>query len=75
MEKMLGSFYLEGEKRCRDCQDRYVGCHADCEDYIRVRKRWEDYKENLKKLKANDKNYRKFKAINIEKTIRETKHR
>lgn len=23
------------EQPCKDCKDRYVGCHADCERYAR----------------------------------------
>lgn len=28
---------------CKDCPDRYVGCHSQCEKYIAFQKYREDY--------------------------------
>ena len=38
---------------CKDCPDRHIGCHSDCDKYINYRKELEQlkeqqYKENLK---------------------------
>lgn len=28
---------------CKDCPDRYIGCHAKCERYIREKKECSEY--------------------------------
>ena len=30
---------------CKDCTDRYVGCHADCEKYLAWKAEWNEYKK------------------------------
>lgn len=36
--------------RCKDCQDRYINCHATCEDYQKFKKEREELrKEKYKK--------------------------
>ena len=29
-------------KTCKDCKDRYVGCHSNCDDYKKYRERMEE---------------------------------
>lgn len=29
-------------KTCKDCKDRYVGCHSNCDDYKKYRERIEE---------------------------------
>lgn len=36
-------------KCCENCTERYVGCHATCEEYIRQKNEFEE-----KKQKANE---------------------
>ena len=40
---------------CKDCQDRHVGCHADCERYQAYAKVFEAARE--KRAKRNDVDY------------------
>lgn len=37
---------------CRDCEERYVGCHSTCEKYIEAKKKHDDFVENAKQNKA-----------------------
>lgn len=30
---------------CKDCADRYLGCHSKCEKYIDWNKRWQENKD------------------------------
>ena len=37
-------------KTCKDCKDRFVGCHSKCEDYKKYREKIEE----INKLKRYD---------------------
>lgn len=39
---------MAGIKCCRNCTQRYVGCHGECETYIKEKERWEKEKEVIK---------------------------
>lgn len=42
------------DKCCKDCKDRYIGCHSDCE-------RYKNFKLNREKVKRERiKEYNKF---------------
>lgn len=32
---------------CKDCEDKYIGCHADCEKYIEYTKRQKELKKKV----------------------------
>ena len=37
---------------CRDCTDRYIGCHSKCRKYKKWKKDLENTKEKEKKIKS-----------------------
>lgn len=37
---------------CRDCKERYVGCHSKCERYIKQIKEWKEVKEQISSCKT-----------------------
>ena len=59
---------------CYECQNRHPGCHSKCEIY-------KDFKNELKRVKANRnrdlvyKNYKSEKTIRISKKARPHEHR
>ena len=55
---------------CRDCSDRYPGCHDHCEKYQAAKEDWEAFKESQKATAYED---YKFKAV-IKEKIRRSKH-
>lgn len=44
---------------CKDCKDRYIGCHSTCEKYINAKKEYDELQEKIKKSKyrENDLNF------------------
>lgn len=37
---------------CHNCQKRYPGCHASCEDYKSWKSQWDEMRERERKRKA-----------------------
>jgi hypothetical protein len=46
---------------CKDCDDRYVGCHIDCEKYNDFVRKNEIYKAEKLKINAGKNYSKKFK--------------
>jgi hypothetical protein len=52
---------------CKDCPDRYVGCHSKCEKYIAFNKERQEFLEKRSKANAleyefwHTSRYRKYK--------------
>lgn len=44
---------------CKDCPDRYVGCHSKCNKYIDYKLKLEKYKEEQREKKYVNKQYRR----------------
>ena len=42
---------------CKDCSNRKVGCHANCEGYIKFRKNYEELRERMNKHKRTEVDY------------------
>lgn len=40
---------------CKDCEERYIGCHGDCEKYKSFYEQNEKIKANIRKEKEKDK--------------------
>lgn len=38
---------------CKDCEERYVGCHSKCEKYIKQTEEWKDIKKKVSESKTN----------------------
>lgn len=34
---------------CKECTERYLGCHGKCESFLKYREEWEKIKEQRKK--------------------------
>lgn len=51
---------------CKDCPDRYPGCHDHCEKYIKASKEWQDYKNMIYEGKrASEYDLHKFRTIEV----------
>ena len=48
---------------CKDCERRCVGCHSDCEDYLRDKQEWEDAKEKYRESKRKDYLINDYKTV------------
>lgn len=46
---------------CKDCANRKLGCHADCQKYIQAKADVEEQKRLLKEF--NEQNYFSFKGL------------
>ena len=42
------SYTLKPHPPCKDCEDRYAGCHAKCSEYADFKKSFEHEKAKLK---------------------------
>ena len=40
-----------GVSCCKNCSDRYIGCHSSCEKYIHQNKEKDMFKEKIRKVK------------------------
>lgn len=38
---------------CKDCKDRYVGCHSSCEKYMAAKEEYEILHEKISRQKRN----------------------
>lgn len=53
---------------CRNCTERYLGCHDHCEKYKgQVRER-DERRDKIAKAKAVDRNYDSFKSERVNAT-------
>lgn len=52
---------------CRDCTERYPGCHDHCENYIEARKKWDEQKQQIKHTKGLADELYKYKIESIKK--------
>ena len=62
-------------KCCADCTDRYVGCHATCEEYIRQKNEYENKKKIVHEMnnKVNNINLARIEGIKRMKTRSKSK--
>lgn len=44
-----------GEAPCKNCTERYVGCHGDCKKYIEYSQKYQNLKNDIKAKKAKEK--------------------
>ncbi len=57
-------------KCCKDCVERKVGCHSNCEAYQKEKAAYESYCDNIRKKKHDENNIRGFKVEQILKIHR-----
>ena len=50
---------------CKDCMERYIGCHSSCEKYIEWRKEFDEQKKEILKVRIveNEANARRNAGI------------
>lgn len=53
---------------CKDCINRYVGCHSSCEEYQSFRISLNEYNDNLYKERYKDNLFNSFKKEVVRKT-------
>ena len=39
---------------CKNCPDRYIGCHSSCNKYISYKTELENFKDKVKKAKDKE---------------------
>ena len=47
--KNRGESMLAPKTNCRGCTKRYPGCHSKCEDYIKARAEYDEWREAERK--------------------------
>lgn len=47
---------------CKKCKDRYVGCHSNCEAYIKERDEFEQLKKQIEQEKQRDRVYNDYRS-------------
>lgn len=52
---------------CKDCPDRYLGCHDHCEKYQKALAEWKEKKRFAKKVKRLSREYDGFKIEAMER--------
>lgn len=59
-------------KVCKDCERRYIGCHAECETYLTERAEYDKTAEIVKKKKREELEIYGYKVDGIIKRRRKT---
>lgn len=52
---------MEHIRVCKDCQDRHMGCHVDCEKYKAERERLDKEKKQIREAKRKQNLYINYK--------------
>ena len=42
---------------CKGCQERHLGCHSNCERYLKWKK---EYQEQMKRFKSGDRKHKDY---------------
>lgn len=47
---------MKNDNCCKNCRDRHIGCHSECEKYLTWRKEFEERKRKFKRVvsRVND---------------------
>lgn len=63
---------------CKDCEDRTIECHGRCERYIEEKRKYDEKRKEMFKLKDNDRMLRSHEIGTVErmkkKKTRKGKH-
>jgi hypothetical protein len=62
-----GTKYKRSVTCCKDCPDRYPGCHDHCETFIKESQEWRDRKDFIKKAKRKEKQFDDFRIESFAK--------
>ena len=60
------------EDCCRNCTERYLGCHSYCEKYLDANEKWEEQKKQIRSYQMDE--YDNYKCEAIKKEQRRRKH-
>lgn len=55
---------------CKDCQDRFSGCHSSCEKYLEFKKKDQEEKEAIREEKSRRYAVSDFRKQQVEKALR-----
>lgn len=58
---------------CRDCTERFVGCHATCEKYAAFKKNRDTLRHDLKKKVNEEKNAQSYVVDSVYRAQRKRK--
>lgn len=45
---------------CKDCPDRHVACHGECEKYRNAKEYEDAQREEMRRIAAQDRQYREY---------------
>ena len=65
--KRWSDFGGKAGQYCRECKERYIGCHSTCEKYIESKRQMERRKKQIEAAKMEEKIYRTYKSRKIMK--------
>lgn len=59
---------------CKDCPDRYPGCHSECQKYKEQKRKQDEINEKIKKEKAKERMYQDHMGKIHEKYRKKTRY-
>ena len=54
-------------QHCRNCEERYVGCHSTCEKYLEAKEAFESRKNSIIEAKEVDRAYKGYQKKHYER--------
>lgn len=57
-------------RHCRDCEERHMGCHSDCEKYLEAKGDYDQRKEFIYEIKSKERAYKAYKYEKVTREIR-----
>ena len=52
---------------CHNCEERYIGCHAECEKYIKAKQEHDEVKLKIEESRMRERQ--------VDRVVSESKHR
>ena len=54
---------------CKDCKDRYSGCHSKCPDYINAKAEYDRQKAEIEEKRRADNIFSSYRAARMTKIL------
>lgn len=48
---------MVGSAPCKNCTSRKRNCHAGCKDYLDWKRRWDEYRDDVRRKKCEIENF------------------
>ena len=61
--------YRDFPNVCKDCKERYVGCHGNCERYLNAKAMHNTKMEEMYRLERQEDDYQEFHAKAIRRAV------